>query len=346
MSCRRRASPRPTRTALGAAWQRVWLLGGAGARGEAGSGGECREQVVQRISQPLPSHPHTHTPPTPTPTHPPPPPPPSSHHFRSFPCSPPSSPPLPPFFPSPPFSPLPPPFPSFLPLAPPSLPRPTFTPSFPLLPLFPPFSPVPLSPNMSPPSPLFPPPLPPSILFPPPPLSPPPSTRDVKACLLHILAKSLPITMGSSLQGPLNHLRLICRLGQPNAREKDIETDDFVQQAAEAVAVVRAHGIPLVINNRVDVALVVDADGIHVGQSDMDAATSLTPPPTAYPAAPHSSTPVQSPRSPSLLQSSPCAIPRSFNPAPPQSLAPLLYQSSPTSTPRPVRRSSPAPVLP
>ncbi|CAI7904037.1 unnamed protein product [Closterium sp. NIES-54] len=45
------------------------------------------------------------------------------------------------------------------------------------------------------------------------------------------------------------------------------------QQAAEAVAVARAHGIPLVINDRVDVALAVDADGIHVGQSDMDAAT-------------------------------------------------------------------------
>ncbi|CAI6002759.1 unnamed protein product [Closterium sp. NIES-65] len=44
-------------------------------------------------------------------------------------------------------------------------------------------------------------------------------------------------------------------------------------QAAEAVAVARAHGIPLVINDRVDVALAVDADGIHVGQSDMDAAT-------------------------------------------------------------------------
>ncbi|CAI5502235.1 unnamed protein product, partial [Closterium sp. Naga37s-1] len=140
---------------------------------------------------------------------------------------------------------------------------------------------------------------------------------DAKAYLSHILAKSLPITMGSGPQGPLNHLPLVCHFGLPNARaafhpaqlrlyavtdsrmnkawgrsvgdaireaiaggatllqirEKDIETGDFVQQAAEAVAVARAHGIPLVINDRVDVALAVDADGIHVGQSDMDAAT-------------------------------------------------------------------------
>ena len=43
--------------------------------------------------------------------------------------------------------------------------------------------------------------------------------------------------------------------------------------AADALSVCRAAGVPLVINDRVDVALAVGADGVHVGQSDMSAAT-------------------------------------------------------------------------
>eukprot|EP00271_Cylindrocystis_brebissonii_P023354 TRINITY_DN965_c0_g1_i6.p1 TRINITY_DN965_c0_g1~~TRINITY_DN965_c0_g1_i6.p1 ORF type:complete len:717 (+),score=82.09 TRINITY_DN965_c0_g1_i6:67-2151(+) len=55
-------------------------------------------------------------------------------------------------------------------------------------------------------------------------------------------------------------------------REKDSDTGDFVRVAEAAVQIARAAGIPLVINDRVDVALAVDADGVHVGQSDMPAA--------------------------------------------------------------------------
>ena len=36
--------------------------------------------------------------------------------------------------------------------------------------------------------------------------------------------------------------------------------------------IARAAGVPLVINDRVDIALAVDADGVHIGQSDMPAA--------------------------------------------------------------------------
>ena len=43
----------------------------------------------------------------------------------------------------------------------------------------------------------------------------------------------------------------------------------FVRIAIEALSVTRRSGVPLLINDRVDVALAADADGVHVGQSDM-----------------------------------------------------------------------------
>ncbi|MGH2342838.1 thiamine phosphate synthase [Segnochrobactraceae bacterium EtOH-i3] len=43
----------------------------------------------------------------------------------------------------------------------------------------------------------------------------------------------------------------------------------LVEEARALVALLRPLGIPLLINDRVDVALAADADGVHVGQSDM-----------------------------------------------------------------------------
>ncbi|WPK24319.1 hypothetical protein PUMCH_001587 [Australozyma saopauloensis] len=55
-------------------------------------------------------------------------------------------------------------------------------------------------------------------------------------------------------------------------REKKLLTRDFVQRAQKVLEITRPRGIPLIINDRVDVALAVDADGVHVGQDDMPAA--------------------------------------------------------------------------
>ncbi|WP_160676321.1 thiamine phosphate synthase [Clostridium sp. C8-1-8] len=52
-------------------------------------------------------------------------------------------------------------------------------------------------------------------------------------------------------------------------REKDISTLDFHKVALEVKAITRKHNIPLIINDRIDIALSVDAEGIHVGQDDM-----------------------------------------------------------------------------
>ncbi|KAK7328297.1 hypothetical protein VNO77_22400 [Canavalia gladiata] len=52
-------------------------------------------------------------------------------------------------------------------------------------------------------------------------------------------------------------------------REKDAETRDFLDAAKVCLEICRSHGVPLLINDRIDVALACDADGVHIGQSDM-----------------------------------------------------------------------------
>ena len=52
-------------------------------------------------------------------------------------------------------------------------------------------------------------------------------------------------------------------------REKSIDTRDFILLARRLKRTLALYGVPLIINDRVDVALAADADGVHVGQSDM-----------------------------------------------------------------------------
>src|ERR687888_650632 len=52
-------------------------------------------------------------------------------------------------------------------------------------------------------------------------------------------------------------------------RDKDGSTRRLVAEARAIKAALRPSGVPLVINDRVDVALAASADGVHVGQADM-----------------------------------------------------------------------------
>lgn len=63
-------------------------------------------------------------------------------------------------------------------------------------------------------------------------------------------------------------------------REKQLNTRDFVAQAIALQALLAPHHIPLVINDRIDVALACGAQGVHLGQSDMPVlqARRLLPP--------------------------------------------------------------------
>lgn len=52
-------------------------------------------------------------------------------------------------------------------------------------------------------------------------------------------------------------------------REKEASTRDFVALGLKLKELLAPMGVPLIINDRIDVALAVDADGVHIGQSDM-----------------------------------------------------------------------------
>jgi thiamine-phosphate pyrophosphorylase len=52
-------------------------------------------------------------------------------------------------------------------------------------------------------------------------------------------------------------------------REKSLDTRAFVERARALKALLQGTGVPLLINDRLDVALACGADGVHVGQSDM-----------------------------------------------------------------------------
>ncbi|TPX65814.1 hypothetical protein SpCBS45565_g04855 [Spizellomyces sp. 'palustris'] len=52
-------------------------------------------------------------------------------------------------------------------------------------------------------------------------------------------------------------------------REKTLNTKSFVAIARRILQICRASNVPLLINDRIDVALAVDADGVHIGQDDM-----------------------------------------------------------------------------
>ena len=54
-------------------------------------------------------------------------------------------------------------------------------------------------------------------------------------------------------------------------REKELEEDKFLEEAKELKELCKEYKVPFVINDNVDIAIAMDADGVHVGQSDMEA---------------------------------------------------------------------------
>ena len=55
-------------------------------------------------------------------------------------------------------------------------------------------------------------------------------------------------------------------------REKKLGDEDFLEEAKQIAALCKRYGVPLFINDNVDVAIACGAEGVHVGQEDMAAA--------------------------------------------------------------------------
>lgn len=74
--------------------------------------------------------------------------------------------------------------------------------------------------------------------------------------------RSLSEVVRESLDGGVTFVQL---------REKDLDEENFLAEARELKDLCAEYKVPFVINDNVDIAIAMDADGVHVGQSDMEA---------------------------------------------------------------------------
>ena len=88
---------------------------------------------------------------------------------------------------------------------------------------------------------------------------------DWRLCLVtdHRLAGARPLEdiVAAAVRGGVTLVQL---------REKECSTRDFVELARSLKRILAPTGVPLIVNDRADVAIAACADGVHVGQSDMD----------------------------------------------------------------------------
>lgn len=95
---------------------------------------------------------------------------------------------------------------------------------------------------------------------------------DNKSLLLYAITdrawlnkRTLPEAVEEAILGGATFIQL---------REKDLRYDEFLKSATEVKAVTDKYKIPFVINDNVDIAVAVDADGAHIGQSDEEIRTA------------------------------------------------------------------------
>lgn len=59
-------------------------------------------------------------------------------------------------------------------------------------------------------------------------------------------------------------------------RDKLSETAELIETAKDLLEICQPYNVPLIINDRVDVALAANAQGIHLGQTDMSELSFMT----------------------------------------------------------------------
>ena len=77
----------------------------------------------------------------------------------------------------------------------------------------------------------------------------------------------------------LSHEQQVLTLSSSGARliqlrEKELEAREFYGEAAAAISVARRQGVRIIINDRVDIARALKADGVHLGQDDLPPAAA------------------------------------------------------------------------
>ncbi len=74
--------------------------------------------------------------------------------------------------------------------------------------------------------------------------------------------RTLVDAVRESLEGGVTFLQL---------REKELDEERFYEEAVQLQELARKYKVPFVVNDNVDIAVRMDADGVHVGQNDMEA---------------------------------------------------------------------------
>lgn len=102
---------------------------------------------------------------------------------------------------------------------------------------------------------------------------------------LDVLGKSRLYPLTDRVMSRLPHDEQVLRLSERGVtlvqlREKTLSARQFYEEAAAALRAGRERGVKIIVNDRVDVALALKADGVHLGQDDMpaDAARRLLGP--------------------------------------------------------------------
>ncbi|MBQ8271712.1 MAG: thiamine phosphate synthase [Tidjanibacter sp.] len=91
---------------------------------------------------------------------------------------------------------------------------------------------------------------------------------DIKSALRLYLVTDRPLSLGRPLEEVVSEA-VAGGVTMVQLREKECPTGEFIALARRLKALLAPLGVPLIINDRVDVALAADADGVHIGQSDM-----------------------------------------------------------------------------
>lgn len=71
---------------------------------------------------------------------------------------------------------------------------------------------------------------------------------------------SLPNAVEQAIKGGITIVQL---------REKSISSKEFYELSLEVKEITSKYNVPLIINDRIDIAILVDADGVHLGQQDI-----------------------------------------------------------------------------
>ena len=77
------------------------------------------------------------------------------------------------------------------------------------------------------------------------------------------------VMCGNRLLEDVAHQALVGGATCIQLREKDVSTRFFVEEARKMKNLTARFRVPLIINDRIDVALASEADGVHIGQDDM-----------------------------------------------------------------------------